>query len=166
MLTVVEVTASGAVPVARVEVNCPLIPSVVSPEKAPAVETSQLVELTETVFNPPPREMAPVDVPVPTLIAKLDEALRLMAAPETVSPKLLVTKPLEVTPLVAVISPEMVGVAVQAVPETVRFPPREVRFAPETVRVPATSSLLPGLVVLMPTLPFPNTDSLVPPTRD
>jgi hypothetical protein len=35
--------------------------------------------------------------------------------------------PFEVKPEVAVISPEIVGVAVQAVPVTVKFPPKEVR---------------------------------------
>ncbi len=35
----------------------------------------------------------------------------------------------------AVIRPEMVGVAVQAAPETVRLPPKVVRLFPETVKV-------------------------------
>jgi len=46
-----------------------------------------------------------------------------------------VTVPFEVSPLVEVMSPDMVGVAVQVVPVTVRLPPREVRFVPDTVKV-------------------------------
>ena len=52
--------------------------------------------------------------PVPLLIVKF-------------CPPATVRVPFAVNPLVAVISPEMVGVAVQAVPVTVRFPPSEVR---------------------------------------
>jgi hypothetical protein len=127
------------------------------------------------------------------LIAKLDEAFMLIAAPDIVAPAvpvnspsiviapipviapvvdmsqsevftdpvsplsprvkvlLAVNAPLAVNPLVAVINPDMVGVAVQAVPVTVRLPPRVVKFAPETVRVPATSSLEAGAVVPIPT---------------
>lgn len=195
MLRVVEVTERGAVPVARVEVSTPLIPRVVTPEMAPAVEISQAEELIPTVFEPPPMETAPVEVPVPIFVAKLEEAFMLIAAPEIVAPAvpvrrpsiviapipviapvvdisqsevfidpvsplsprvkvlLAVNAPLAVSPLVAVINPEMVGVAVQAVPVTVRLPPKLVRLLPDTVRVPATSSLEPGLVVPTPTLP-------------
>ena len=63
-----------------------------------------------------------VAVPVPDDITKL-------LPPDTVK------VPLDVTPLVAVINPEMVGVAVQAVPVTVKFPPRLVKLEPETVKV-------------------------------
>ena len=52
------------------------------------------------------------------------------------------TVPFDVSPDVAVTSPEIVGVAVQAVPVTVRFPPRDVRPVPSNVRV--------GLVVTFP----------------
>lgn len=41
----------------------------------------------------------------------------------------------KVKPAEAVIRPDMVGVAVQAVPVTVRFPPKEVKLLPETVKV-------------------------------
>jgi hypothetical protein len=59
---------------------------VVTPLTAPAVETSKAVELIAKVFEPPPIETAPVDVPVPILIAKFDDAFRLIAAPEIVAP--------------------------------------------------------------------------------
>src|ERR1035437_1234095 len=39
------------------------------------------------------------------------------------------------TPSVPVISPEIVGVAVQEFPVTVKFPPKEVKLLPETVNV-------------------------------
>lgn len=48
---VVEATTNGAVPVARVEVSCPDIPTVVIPERAPAVETSNPEELIEKVSS-------------------------------------------------------------------------------------------------------------------
>src|SRR5947207_7740422 len=47
--------------------------------------------------------------------------------PETVTAPFAVTAPLEVSPALAVINPETVGVAVQTVPLTVRFPPKVVR---------------------------------------
>ena len=59
-----------------------------------------------------------------------------------------------VIPEVAVIKPEIVGVAVQEVPVTVRFPPKVVRLLPVTVKVPATSNFERGSVVPMPTFPL------------
>jgi hypothetical protein len=56
------------------------------------------------------------------------------ASPKTVFP-FAVKVPFDVNPDVAVIKPEIVGVAVQEVPVTVKFPPREVRLLPETVKV-------------------------------
>ena len=56
------------------------------------------------------------------------------ASPKTVFP-FTVKVPIDVNPDVAVIKPEIVGVAVQEVPETVKFPPREVKLLPETVKV-------------------------------
>lgn len=53
-----------------------------------------------------------------------------------------VTVPLDVSPDVAVMRPEIVGVAVHDVPVTVRFPPRVVSPDPKRVRV--------GLVVVLP----------------
>ncbi len=47
----------------------------------------------------------------------------------------MVTAPFDVNPDVAVMSPEMVGTAVHAVPVTVKFPPREVKLLPDTVKV-------------------------------
>ena len=41
----------------------------VNPEATPAVEISQEVELTATVFDPPPILIAPVEVPVLILVA-------------------------------------------------------------------------------------------------
>lgn len=61
--------------------------------------------------------------------------LSVIAFPMVLLVPLAVKSPLEVNPEVAVMRPEMVGVAVQAVPVTVRFPPREVRLLPETVNV-------------------------------
>ena len=54
------------------------------------------------------------------------------------------TVPLAVKPLVAVINPEIVGVAVQDVPVTVKFPPNVVNPVPNNVRV--------GFVVTLPSV--------------
>jgi hypothetical protein len=65
-----------------------------------------------------------------------------------------------VNPDVAVMSPEIVGVAVQAVPVTVRFPPRVVSPVPSKVRV--------GLVVTFPrvnTVVFAEPATMVEPRR-
>jgi hypothetical protein len=53
-------------------------------------------------------------------------------------------------------SPEIVGVAVHAVPVTVRFPPREVRFDPDTVKV-LSSVVAPWRVSAPGVVPEPMT---------
>jgi len=55
--------------VARVEVNCPLIPRVVIPDKAPVVETSRPDELIEKVSSLAfPMVIVLAAIPVPMLI--------------------------------------------------------------------------------------------------
>ena len=111
-------------------------PSLLMPEmpvKAPVFEISQSEESMETRLRPLPMAIVPVEVPVLIFVAKLDEALRFMTAPLMVAPRLAVKAelavkvPLAVRPEVAVMRPDMVGVAVQEVPETVKLPPRLVR---------------------------------------
>ena len=65
------------------------------PVMAPAVEISQSSEFTETSCPavPPPRVISPVEVPVPTLMSKLEEAFKLTAAPVMVKPAVPVTRP-------------------------------------------------------------------------
>ena len=62
--------------------------------------------------------------------------------------------PLEVSPEVAVMSPEIVGVAVHAIPVTVRFPPRVVRPVP-TVKVLVPVTLVAPLSEIAP-VPVPK----------
>jgi len=59
----------------------------VRPEMAPAEDMAQLVVEMATVFAPPPIATAPVEVPVPMLTPLLDEAFKLIAAPEIVAPR-------------------------------------------------------------------------------
>jgi hypothetical protein len=73
----------------------------VAPVITPAVEISNAVESMATVFDPPPIETAPFEVPVPTLIAKLEETLRSIAPPEEVM------APVFVIPRTSVIAPEV-----------------------------------------------------------
>ena len=99
----------------------------VAPETAPAELTSKALELMVSASPPSPKFMTPLAVKVP----------------------LAVNVPVEVKPEVAVIRPEMVGVAVQAVlPKTVVWPDlprvRVVAVVPPIVRVPeALVSMLP-----------------------
>ena len=105
---------------AKVKVPVPVVmvlPFTVAKVAAPAPVTDQLASFkarSETVALP--MVMVPEEVPVPMLVAKFEEALRLITAPVTVAPKVPVMRPFAVTPLVAVINPEIVGVVVQAVP--------------------------------------------------
>jgi len=65
----------------------------VRPEIAPAVLTSQFEELISTVLELPPIVTAAFVLPVPILVAKLEEAFKLTAAPVTVKPSWPVTRP-------------------------------------------------------------------------
>jgi hypothetical protein len=97
-----------------------------APELLVKVTVLALPVVNELAVTALPVVVVPVYVcencPVPELMVRL-------FPPETV------TVPLLVNPDVAVMRPEMVGVAVQAVPVTVRLPPKEVRLLPETVKV-------------------------------
>lgn len=68
----------------------------VMPESAPAVEISHVEESIATVLLPPPMVTAPVDVPVPMLTGKLDDAFRFTVAPVTANPALPVMRPVDV----------------------------------------------------------------------
>ena len=61
------------------------------PDKAPAEETSKLVESMTKAELLPPMVVVPVELPVLMLTAKLEEALRLTAPPVTVRPAVLVS---------------------------------------------------------------------------
>ena len=63
----------------------------VRPEMAPAEDMAQLVVEMATVSAPPPIATAAFVVPVPMLTPKLDEAFKLIAAPEIVAPRLPVS---------------------------------------------------------------------------
>ena len=60
----------------------PLKPMLVTPEIAPAEETSQVLVLIARVFSPPPMVTAPVEVPVLIAVVLLELALTLKAPPE------------------------------------------------------------------------------------
>jgi hypothetical protein len=86
--------------------------------RAPEASRSRVVALTAKVLLPPPIVTAPVEVPVLMLVTKLEEALRLTAAPVTVRPASPVRRPAEVmvplpevemSPEVVMESPEVAG---------------------------------------------------------
>src|SRR3989338_1062149 len=96
------------------------------------------------------------EIPVIAPVVEMSQSDVLIEPVSPLSPRVkvlfAVKAPLEVKPLVAVMRPEMVGVAVQAVPVTVRLPPTSKLL--ETEAVPITSSLVVGVVVPIPALPF------------
>jgi len=63
---------SPVVPESMVRVVVPVELRPVNPVAAPSVETSQVVEFTATVLDPPPIDTAPVEVPVPRFTLKLE----------------------------------------------------------------------------------------------
>src|SRR3989338_5502181 len=77
----------------------------------------------------------PVKAPAAVISQTFESKVMLSPLSPSVTTALASRVPLAVKPLVAVINPEMVGVAVQAVPVTVRLPPKEVKLLPETVKV-------------------------------
>jgi hypothetical protein len=101
-------------------------PVVLAPEVnvwAPVVVVTPNVEPVEMPMAPAvllPMDTAPVEVPVLMFVAKFEEALRLIAAPETVAPAWPVNRPAEVTvpPLVVV-----------KLPSVVMFPPEKLQVS-------------------------------------
>ena len=90
---VVPVIVSPAVPwispapaVRPTDVISPEALTVVTPDNAPAVDTSKAVESRAKVLEPPPMVTAPVLVPVFRLVAKLELTLTLTMPPVEVSP--------------------------------------------------------------------------------
>lgn len=85
---------------------------------SPLLARSKLVEFMTSGALPPPMVTVPVDVPVFMLVAKLEEAFRLTAAPDTVRPALPVSRPalvmvpvlvVDMAPVVVMASPAVLG---------------------------------------------------------
>ena len=134
----------------------PLPVCVSSPEDKVTLPEVKVKFLPEAMVVSPLRDTAPV--PVPKVLA-----------PVWLKMPLTVTVPLEVSPEVAVIKSEMVGVAVQAVePKVVVIPalPRvnPVAFVPPTVKLPAESKAsVPEVAVEMVKSPLVLVQADVPP---
>src|SRR2546421_13074393 len=64
----------------------PLVASVVTPETAPALDTSKFVESMTSGALPPPKVIVPVELLVLILVLLFEALFRLTAAPLTVSP--------------------------------------------------------------------------------
>lgn len=109
---------------------------VVIPESAPAEETSKLVESMTSGAEPPPMVTVPEEVPVLILVAKLEPTFKLMAAPEAVNPKELVSNPAEV------MVPEPV---VEMFPEVVMAPVPA--LTPTATTAPALETLKFGALI-------------------
>jgi len=94
------------------------------PESAPEDDTSKLVESIDKGEDPPPSVIVPVDVPVLIFVAKFEEALRDVAAPDIVAPPFAVKRPVRVEAPVVVRVPERVVLPVtERVEESIAAPP-------------------------------------------
>ena len=146
---------TAPVPVPKVPVpdwlKLPVCENPINPEAIPAVVISHELVSMPSVFDPPPSEIAPVEVPVFMFVAKLEDTFvfdippELVRAPELVSPASVlvpVTPRLPITDALPVTPSDDAVVAPAESPASVE--------TPVTDSVPATDRLLFTAVVPVP----------------